>query len=113
MNVWLDQFIDHRREFDPKKIADPKCRTAACVAGWCVLKLPELGLTWSAAGGTNIAYTAAGRNTVYEYHALANCFGIPYRDARTLFGYEQPNDPLLVADAIERYVEVNLLHPPA
>lgn len=33
--------------------------------------------------------------------------------ARELFGYEQPDDPVLVADAIERYVETQLLHPPA
>lgn len=112
MGEWMNQRISgvtrSRTPVYPMPETEPDCYTQCCVAGWCVLKLPHLGLLANAAAGGEVRMKREDGTGMYDYGytALAYCFDIPREDAHTLFGWMNPNNPVAMADQIERYVKL-------
>lgn len=91
-------------EFDMNQWCwNKECGTAACVLGWTAILLPHLGLEIRNSCPT----FAVGSLTYFEYSAARRCFDIPYKDARRLFGHDNPDDPALMARTIRDYVAAN------
>lgn len=99
--------FDLRRFFTHKEVNGKRCRTAACVIGWCCDWYPnEFTKVYEY---RNSLYYGVKHNGEYNFDAAAEWFGITYAQAVDLFDvtYYGTATPTIqdVVQAMEHFIE--------